>query len=332
MKDATSCRICGGVSAHTYVAHEMMLGLGTGHPYDQCGACGTLQLADVPSDLSRYYDPDLYYSLADRVFEPKRGRLRAWIGNRGDLAHIFDEHGIFGMLARARRNPVAERLKSFVGESPVRSWNAAILDVGCGSGALARELADHGFRYVEGIDPFMPDHHVSPETIPKLRRAAATDLVSESQRFDLVMLTHVLEHVPDPIATLQAVASLLSPAGVCRIEVPVTDCDAHDEYGACWVELDAPRHLHIPSRRAIVLLAARAGLEIYRSHPAGSGFEFWGSEMYRRELTLVDPQRRTYRAPQDLFSDEELRAFEARAARAAARGRSGRERFYLRRP
>ena len=309
----------------------MMLGLGTEHGYARCSQCGTLQIIDVPSDLARYYDRDLYYSLVGHGPEPRRGRLRAWIGNRCDRAHIFDEDGIFGRLARARNSSVAERLKSYVGESPVRSWNAAILDVGCGSGALVQELASHGFRRVEGIDPYMPDAAVSLETTcPRLRRASAADLLVEATRFDLIMLTHVLEHVPDPMATMQAVAGLLSPRGVCRIEVPVTDCDAHEAYGADWVEIDAPRHLHIPSRRAIALLAARMGLEIYRSHPAGSGFEFWGSEMYRRQLTLIDRERRRYREPGEVFTDDELRAFDDRAAEAAARGRSGRERFYLR--
>jgi len=310
----------------------MMLGLGTEHGYARCSQCGTLQIIDVPSDLARYYDRDLYYSLVGHAPEPRRNRLRAWIGNRCDRAHIFDEYGLFGRLARARNSIVAERLKSYVGESPVRSWNAAILDVGCGSGALVQELAIHGFRRVEGIDPYMPDAAVSLETCPRLRRASAADLLAEATRFDLIMLTHVLEHVPDPIAAMQAVAGLLSPRGVCRIEVPVTDCDAFDAYGADWVEIDAPRHLHIPSRRAIALLAARMGLEIYRSHPAGSGFEFWGSEMYRRQLTLIDRERRSYREPRETFTDDELRAFDDRAAEAAGRGRSGRERFYLRKP
>ncbi len=307
----------------------MMLGLGTSHAYLSCAECDTLQIADVPSDLSRYYDPGLYYSLTGQASEPARGRLRAWLGNRCDRAHIFDEGGLFGALARARNSPVAERLKSYVGESPVRSWNAAILDVGCGSGALVRELASHGFRRVEGIDPHMPDAAVARDSWPRLRRASATDLLAESRRFDLIMLTHVLEHVPDPIATLEAVAGLLSPNGVCRIEVPVTDCEARDVYGADWVEIDAPRHLHIPSRRAMAILARRLGLEIYRSHPAGSGFEFWGSEMYRRQITLADDVRRIYRDPRNIFSDDELREFDDRAAAAAARGRSGRERFYM---
>jgi len=304
-----------------------MLGLRTEHQYARCPGCGCLQIVSVPDDLSRYYDSNAYYSLQTSAESDRRDPLRAWLGNRLDRAHIFSEGGVFGLFARRRGNEVAERLKSFVGDSPVRSWHARILDLGCGSGGLVRELAMHGFRHVEGIDPYMPQASVQTDA-PRLRRVPLDDLKGES--FDLILMTHVLEHLENPRATLQTVASLLDRRGVCRIEVPVADSEASREYGEHWVELDPPRHLFLPTRRAMAQLADEAGLTIYRSEPAGSGFEFWGSEMYRRGLALVDAGSSRYREPGDVFTVSDLAAFELRAQAAAARGESGRERFYLR--
>jgi hypothetical protein len=140
-----------------------------------------------------------------------------------------------------------------------------------------------------------------------------------------------MEHVENPPETMTTIASVLGPRSVCRIEVPVADSEARRAYGKDWVELDPPRHLNIPTRNAMRKLAERAGLEIYRSEPAGTGFEFWGSEMYRRGVTLFDRDRGQYREPLDLFSESALRGFDERADAAAKRGESGRERFYLRR-
>ncbi len=324
-----TCRICGGLTTEALATREMMFGLRTEHRYEECQECGSLQIAAIPEDLHRYYDQRAYYSLQDEGEEDGRDVLRAWIGNRLDRAQIFSERGFFGRLARRRASLVAERLKSYIGESPVRSFQARILDVGCGWGALVRELAMHGFRRAEGIDPFMSHESEQTAKPPRLRRASLSDIAGEE--FDLVLLTHVMEHVENPSETMKGIASVLAPRGVCRIEVPVADSEARREYGGDWVELDPPRHLNIPTRAAMQRLAAEAALEIYRREPVGTGFEFWGSEMYRRGLTLFDGDRGRYREASDVFSEVERRAFDERAAAAAARGESGRERFYLRR-
>lgn len=323
-----TCRFCGGALAEAFSAAEMMLGLKGEHRYGQCAGCGSLQILTIPADLGRYYAEDAYYSLRGSQGLDSRGRLRAWLGNCLDLAQIFDARGPVGWLARRRGSPVAARLRSYVGESPVRSWNARILDVGCGSGQEARELAMHGFARAEGIDPYMPQASVSLTGSPRLRRASLEDLSGE--RFDLVLLTHVLEHVRDPRGTLEMLRQVLAPEGVCRIEVPVADSEAFGVYGPRWVDLDPPRHLQIPTRHALDGLMARVGLEIYKREPAGSAFEFWGSEMYCRGLSLYDRERERYRTPGEVFTEAELRAFEERAAAASARGASGRERVYAR--
>jgi SAM-dependent methyltransferase len=323
------CRICGADTQAVFAAREMMLGLRTEHSYARCKECGSIQIGSVPDDLHRYYDHETYYSLQHRTGTDHRSWLRAWIGNRLDRAYIFSEGGFVGRLARARSNPVAERLKSFLGDSPVQSWDAKILDVGCGSGDFVRELAMHGFRCAEGIDPFMPQDAVRAERPARLRRAGLDDISSET--FDVILLTHVIEHVEDPPSAMKSIALLAGARGICRIEVPVVDSEACRIYGEDWVELDAPRHLTIPTRRAVAHLATQSGLEIYRSEPAGSGFEFWGSEMYRRGYTLFDHENGHYRQPDEVFSEIELRDFQRRAESAIKRGESGRERFYLRR-
>src|SRR5206468_2718584 len=65
MTDATQtpsrCRLCGNDAGNrAFVAREMMFGLREAFDYFECAACGCLQIAQVPRDLSKYYPPQYY--------------------------------------------------------------------------------------------------------------------------------------------------------------------------------------------------------------------------------------------------------------------------------
>ena len=95
----------------------------------------------------------------------------------------------------------------------------SVLDVGCGGGILAESMAERGAA-VTGID--LGD---KPLKVAKLhllesgqqvdyRLISAEDLALERPRsFDLVTCMEMLEHVPDPAATLRACATLVKPGG-----------------------------------------------------------------------------------------------------------------------
>lgn len=94
-----------------------------------------------------------------------------------------------------------------------------VLDVGCGGGILAESMAARGAT-VTGID--LGD---KPLKVAKLhllesgervdyRLISAEDLAQERpQSFDLVTCMEMLEHVPDPAATVRACATLVKPDG-----------------------------------------------------------------------------------------------------------------------
>ena len=94
-----------------------------------------------------------------------------------------------------------------------------LLDVGCGGGLLAEALSRAGAQ-VTGIDlaPGMIEVarlHAAQEGLAiDYRVAAAEDLAREQpQGFAAVTCMEVLEHVPDPAATVAALAALLRPGG-----------------------------------------------------------------------------------------------------------------------
>jgi 2-polyprenyl-6-hydroxyphenyl methylase/3-demethylubiquinone-9 3-methyltransferase len=93
------------------------------------------------------------------------------------------------------------------------------LDVGCGGGILSEALARAGAR-VLGIDlsPAVLQvaelHALEAAVAVEYRGVAVEDLAREQPRsFDLVTCMEMLEHVPDPAAIMQALATLVRPGG-----------------------------------------------------------------------------------------------------------------------
>jgi hypothetical protein len=61
MASLKTCRICGNDKDNpSYIVREMFLGFRDKFEYFQCGQCGCLQIAEIPSDLSKYYSNDYY--------------------------------------------------------------------------------------------------------------------------------------------------------------------------------------------------------------------------------------------------------------------------------
>ena len=94
-----------------------------------------------------------------------------------------------------------------------------ILDVGCGGGILSESMARRGAR-VLGIDlaqavlEVAELHALEAQIAVDYRAVAAEDLALERPgAFDAVTCMEMLEHVPDPAATLTALATLVKPDG-----------------------------------------------------------------------------------------------------------------------
>jgi 2-polyprenyl-6-hydroxyphenyl methylase / 3-demethylubiquinone-9 3-methyltransferase len=94
-----------------------------------------------------------------------------------------------------------------------------VLDVGCGGGILAEAMAQRGAR-VLGIDltaallEVAELHAAEAKVSVEYRAVAAEDLAAERPAsFDLVTCMEMLEHVPDPGRTLEALAALVKPGG-----------------------------------------------------------------------------------------------------------------------
>lgn len=116
---------------------------------------------------------------------------------------------------------------------------ARVLEIGCGSGELATQLADADYD-VLAIDPEAPPG-------PIFRRVAIEDL-DESEPFDAVVAQLSLHHVADLGVALDKVAGLLTPDGRLVIDDfgwERLDVAAAERVGIPYAEwLEEHDHLH----------------------------------------------------------------------------------------
>jgi len=104
-------------------------------------------------------------------------------------------------------------------QSAVALQDAGVLDVGCGGGILSEAMARAGAR-VLGIDLAqavldVAELHALEGKIEVGYRAVAAEQLAMEQpgAFDLVTCMELLEHVPNPLSTMAALATLVKPGG-----------------------------------------------------------------------------------------------------------------------
>lgn len=144
----------------------------------------------------------------------------------------------------------------------------SLLDVGCGGGAFLRVAKSAGWR-VTGVDP-------DPKAVMNCRaqgfevlQGGLDQFASGESFFDVITLNHVIEHVPDPVAALQACHRLLKPGGQLWLATPNMGSLGHRKYGRNWRGLEPPRHLVLFNQQSLENALARAGFGVV-AHKTGS--------------------------------------------------------------
>jgi SAM-dependent methyltransferase len=127
-----------------------------------------------------------------------------------------------------------------------------MLDIGCGDGFLWGRLAEHGD--VEGIEP--DPHLVPPESSRRARIEFSTfPGRTRTERYDVIFMLDVVEHIEDDRGALRAAYDLLAPGGHLIVTVPALML--------LWSEFDVVnRHFRRYRRGALAKLMREVGLDV----------------------------------------------------------------------
>lgn len=274
------CVWCGSDQpGRTFVARERLFGMDGAFEYAECARCGSLQILQPPEDLKRYYPPeyDAYNALPDTYYSGWLGTVRRWRDRT-----VATGRGVLGRLVLLVHPQQDPRVRS------IRLLNltprSRVLDVGCGSGLLLLIMYEVGFRHVEGIDPYYPSDRPIGGKVPVHRCTLAEYLAQHPEPYDALMYHHVLEHVPNPEEELTLAQGLLKPGGRVLVRVPLAGSYHWKHYGVDWFQLDAPRHLSIPTVQGMRTLAEQCGYVVEHVGYDALPLHLHASELYRKGI------------------------------------------------
>ena len=305
------CRICNyNGEGSAYTVREMMLGSGDPFLYFQCSRCQCLQIAEIPSDMGRYYPRD-YYSYSPTSRDKTDNPAVRWVRKLRNQCSVSDA-GIGSAVIRF----LFPNRKLLPLLDLGLNHDSRILDVGCGSGWRLFALREAGYVNTLGIDPFIGSDIAYANGLKIMKRT----IHGVEGRWDVVMYHHSLEHIPDQAAALRATAALLAPGGTCLIRVPVVSSYAWEFYREHWYQIDAPRHFYLHSLSSMGLLAEQSGLAVHAVVYDSTVDQFRTSEMYRMGARSLQEAG---------FSRAQIRAWKRRAVELNREGRGDQAVFYL---
>jgi 2-polyprenyl-3-methyl-5-hydroxy-6-metoxy-1,4-benzoquinol methylase len=238
------CPLCGGELRPNAARAFDRLVTGDG-PFtvSVCRACsyGVTVPALRGPELDRYYGGEYFGGFYDVGSPPGSGLL---------------ERGRERFRRRAARQRFGRAPYAVSGLAPGR-----VLDVGCGSGELLAHYAALGWE-AYGIDP-------APSAVAAARRRGLSvhagtlaDRPWGVVQFDLIVFSHSLEHIPQPLDVLRQAVASLAPGGRLALALPNWRCWQRHLFGGRWFHLDLPRHLQHFSPRALKVAADVLGLEV----------------------------------------------------------------------
>lgn len=232
VRDLGSCALCNGRD-RAVVQHQSLALLNRPTAYEidfaVCRDCGHLQQwpAVSPELMTRHYTAFATYEL----------------------------HGHPGHLRDAKPSRHARRFLSMVKKIGLKPGQA--YEIGCAAGEMLHQFRRQGWQ-VGGCDP-SPSAVLQAQDIfdIKVDLGSEKDVLPRQRGLDLVLLSHVLEHLHEPVETLTRLHRALVSGGYLLLEVPCAS--APDVLPPGWFTFE---HLHYYQPSILEQMLRQAGFRV----------------------------------------------------------------------
>jgi 2-polyprenyl-3-methyl-5-hydroxy-6-metoxy-1,4-benzoquinol methylase len=213
-----------------------------GFSFKVCPHDGTIYMDPVPTEatLARLYNDGSYSFLWTR-------------GKRPDAVQVKPEGLVeFGHILRCFEFPADRR--------------PTLLDVGCATGGLlmtARAKFD-----VEGVELSDELSRIARQNGFQVTIGTLTD-VQGAERFDVVTMLQLIEHIVDPTDILSDVRRLLRPGGILYLNTPNIDSASFRLFHDRHMHVSSFGHVSLYTRESLDRLARRSGFEVVAHEYSG---------------------------------------------------------------
>ncbi|MCD2450814.1 class I SAM-dependent methyltransferase [Methylicorpusculum oleiharenae] len=248
--------------------------------YGKCGACGTLvYLNDMPPEQLQVRDDETDF-----------------YGKSYWLKHQQDAFGYADIHTRARNDLTERNLHWIKTLLKYRTPPANVLELGCSHGSFVSLLRQAGYD-ASGVEmsPWVVDFGQKTFDIP-IFVGPVENLDITPGSLDVIVLMDVLEHLPDPSATMAHCLKLLKPDGLLLIQTPQfreeIDYLALVETKGRFLEMLIPEeHIYLFSKHSATRLFQKLGAEYIQFEPAIFGHYDMFFVVSRMPLQLNTPEQ-----------------------------------------
>ena len=197
---------------------------------------------------------------------PAEAEIGAYYESADYISHTDTRRGVMNTLYHHVRNLMLKRKAGLV-ERASGQRTGRLLDIGTGTGYFPATMQQRGWK-VEAIEKseqaraFAQTHFgLSVQPDEALMGAFA------GERFDVITLWHVMEHLEPLNEVWQRLHQLLADDGVLVVAVPNSASFDAQYYGSAWAAYDVPRHLWHFTRDTMAQWGMKHGFEPVGLHP-----------------------------------------------------------------
>lgn len=227
-QESENCPLCGTATSHLVLIKD-------DYPLVRCTGCSLIYVCPMPTPeaiRAHYQDPAYFAGAAEQGYADYDAMQKA-------LAPHFARR--LAVLARAL--PQRGRL----------------LDVGCAAGFFLQQARADGWQ-IAGVELA---REMADQAAARLQIPIASILAELAPgQFDAITLWEVIEHVPDPVAFLQALAARLQPGGVLMLSTPNTAHWQAQRAPEQWISYRPPAHLIYFTKPTLCAAVGRANLDV----------------------------------------------------------------------
>ena len=180
--------------------------------------------------------------------QPAADKLGSYYESAAYLSHNESQQSVVGLLYRmARKYMFRIKHKMFKKRLPA---NSSILDYGCGTGGFLEYTSSKAYASF-GVET---NTYARDQAIRKGLTVVSSWEQLPQEKFNLISLWHVLEHVSDLDQCIQEIQKRLNTNDILLIAVPNLNAFDAIYYAEFWAAYDVPIHFWHFSKNAIKLL------------------------------------------------------------------------------
>lgn len=222
--------------------------------YYRCPRCGLIFISPIPQNLGDYY-PQEYYFIPETV-------------------------------EFLKKNAVHEKYKIEIIQRYVKQGR--MLEIGPSLGCFTYLAKQSGFE-AEAIEMDARCSKFLNEVagIPTINSGDTCGVLKTIKPFDIIAIWHVIEHLPNPWETLEAINEKINAGGILVLAAPNPNAFQFYILGRYWPHVDAPRHLMLIPAQLLIDKMATMGMTVEivtTTDEGGLGWNVFGWDYFFSNL------------------------------------------------